>query len=90
VKATETTLQELLGGQKQYQVPLYQRTYSWGSAQLSQLWDDILALAGDYAAGRSGSHFMGSLALASRCYRPPTSEQRPGRWSLYRMSKACR
>ena len=28
VAARETTLQELLEGAKQYQVPLYQRTYS--------------------------------------------------------------
>jgi uncharacterized protein with ParB-like and HNH nuclease domain len=45
MQARETTLQELLGGQKQYQVPLYQRTYSWGEAQLAQLWDDIVDLA---------------------------------------------
>ncbi len=32
VKAQETTLQELLEGSKQYRVPLYQRTYSWGEA----------------------------------------------------------
>lgn len=64
MKATESTLQELLGGQKQYQVPLYQRTYSWGQPQLVQLWDDIKALADDYQAGGSGSHFMGSLVLA--------------------------
>jgi len=36
VQATETTLQELLGGQKQYQVPLYQRTYSWGTGSVNQ------------------------------------------------------
>ncbi len=75
MKATETTLQELLGGQKQYQVPLYQRTYSWGNAQLSQLWDDILALTGDYAAGRSGSHFMGSLVLAPSPALQPTLQE---------------
>jgi len=75
VKATETTLQELLGGQKQYQVPLYQRTYSWGSPQLSQLWDDIVALAGDYAAGRAGSHFIGSLVLAPSPSLQPTLQE---------------
>lgn len=75
VKATETTLQELLGGQKQYQVPLYQRTYSWGTPQLSQLWDDILALAGDYAAGSAGSHFIGSLVLAPSPSLQPTLQE---------------
>lgn len=36
VLARETTLQELLEGSKQYQIPLYQRTYSWETAQLKQ------------------------------------------------------
>jgi len=75
VKATESTLQELLGGQKQYQVPLYQRTYSWGQPQLGQLWADITALAEDYQAGRSGSHFMGSLVLAPSPGIGPTGVQ---------------
>lgn len=30
VSAQETTLQVILEGTKQHQVPLYQRTYSWG------------------------------------------------------------
>ena len=33
MKAQETTLKELLEGTKQYQVPLYQRTYSWVKEQ---------------------------------------------------------
>ena len=41
VAAKETTLQELLGGEKQYQVPLYQRTYSWVKEQLDKLWEDV-------------------------------------------------
>lgn len=64
MKATESTLQELLGGQKQYQVPLYQRTYSWSTPELTQLWNDLTALSEDYRAGGTGSHFMGSLVLA--------------------------
>jgi uncharacterized protein DUF262 len=47
VAARETTLQELLGGAKQYQVPLYQRSYSWDKNQLSKLWEDIRQLAED-------------------------------------------
>ena len=35
VAARETTLPELLEGSKQYQVPLYQRTYSWTVKQWS-------------------------------------------------------
>jgi tRNA 2-selenouridine synthase SelU len=42
VAARETTLQELLEGSKQYQVPLYQRTYSWQKEQLVRLWDNAI------------------------------------------------
>jgi hypothetical protein len=39
VAARETTLRELLEGSKQYQVPLYQRTYSWKLPQLARLFE---------------------------------------------------
>jgi hypothetical protein len=29
MRVTETTLQELVGGPKQFRVPLFQRTYTW-------------------------------------------------------------
>jgi alkylated DNA nucleotide flippase Atl1 len=64
VAARETTLQELLEGAKQYQVPLYQRTYSWTTAQLQRLWDDILKLADDRTHDPNATHFIGSLVLA--------------------------
>ncbi|WP_406045095.1 DUF262 domain-containing protein [Micromonospora sp. NBC_00898] len=64
VAASETTLQELLEGAKQYHVPLYQRTYSWTTAQLRRLWDDILKLADDRGEDPNATHFIGSLVLA--------------------------
>jgi alkylated DNA nucleotide flippase Atl1 len=64
VAARETTLQELLEGSKQYQVPLYQRTYSWQKGQLRRLWDDILQLASDRVTSPALTHFIGSLVLA--------------------------
>ncbi|MEO3746512.1 DUF262 domain-containing protein [Plantactinospora sp. B5E13] len=64
VAAQETTLRELLEGAKQYQVPLYQRTYSWGSDQLRRLWEDIVKLAEDRVEDRSATHFIGSVVLA--------------------------
>ena len=63
VAAKETTLQELLGGEKQYQVPLYQRTYSWGKDQLDKLWEDVFQLAEDREERPDLTHFMGSLVL---------------------------
>jgi uncharacterized protein with ParB-like and HNH nuclease domain/alkylated DNA nucleotide flippase Atl1 len=64
VAAKETALQELLGGEKQYQVPLYQRTYSWGKDQLDKLWEDVLQLAEDRENRPDLTHFIGSLVLA--------------------------
>lgn len=64
VAAEETTLQALLEGTKQYQVPLYQRTYSWSTAQLARLWDDIVKLADDRVGSPGVTHFVGSLVLA--------------------------
>ncbi len=65
VKAVETSLRELLEGTKQYQVPLYQRTYAWKKEQLGRLWDDVIQLARDRErTGGAVTHFMGSLVLA--------------------------
>ena len=64
VAARETTLQGVLEGSKQYQVPLYQRTYSWKHDQLKRLWEDILKLAEDRIDAPSATHFIGSLVLA--------------------------
>lgn len=65
VAARETTLRELLEGSKQYQVPLYQRTYSWSREHLKRLWDDILILAEDRVGNPDATHFIGSLVLAA-------------------------
>ncbi|RLK25384.1 6-O-methylguanine DNA methyltransferase-like protein [Micromonospora sp. M71_S20] len=72
VAARETTLQELLEGAKQYQVPLYQRTYSWTTLQLQRLWDDILKLADDRTHDPKTTHFIGSLVLAPSPNNGPT------------------
>ncbi len=63
--ATETTLEHLLEGQKQYLVPLYQRTYAWQRTQLDQLWNDVLTQANALRDGATGpGHFIGSIVLA--------------------------
>lgn len=64
MKANETTLEDLLSGKKQYQIPLYQRTYSWGEPQFGQLWDDVVDLAEALVDRADASHFIGSLVLA--------------------------
>lgn len=64
VAAREISVQQLLEGSVQYQIPLYQRTYSWKRTQLERLWDDILQLAEDRIEFPQTTHFMGSLVLA--------------------------
>src|SRR4051794_8418242 len=65
MRAHEVTFLDLVQGEKQFQVPLYQRTYSWAEPQLSQLWRDVLEQGEAMAAGtaRSG-HFIGSVVIA--------------------------
>ena len=65
VKAIETSFAGVLEGKKQYQVPLYQRVYSWQNKQLDQLWDDILELVATRRVAPGASHFIGSLVLAT-------------------------
>lgn len=65
VRAENGTLAGVLEGKKQYQVPLYQRVYSWGKNQLEQIWTDIVELASSLAEDPKASHFIGSLVLAS-------------------------
>lgn len=65
VRAGETTLAGLLDGKKQFQVPLFQRPYSWAETQLKQLWSDILEQS-ELIADQSGgsTHFLGSVVHA--------------------------
>jgi len=64
VKAAETNLAGVLEGKKQYQVPLYQRVYSWRKPQLDQLWNDIAELAATRRDEPTATHFIGSLVLS--------------------------
>jgi uncharacterized protein with ParB-like and HNH nuclease domain/alkylated DNA nucleotide flippase Atl1 len=67
----ESTLKKQIEGQKQFQVPLYQRQYSWKEEELGQLWDDVLEqyeLLTPDEGGRfeeaAPAHFLGSMVLA--------------------------
>ncbi|MFB6894064.1 DUF262 domain-containing protein [Kitasatospora sp. NPDC056327] len=63
--AQEVTFIKLVQGEKQFQVPLYQRTYSWTQPELRQLWDDVSDLVEAQLDGESpASHFLGSVVLA--------------------------
>lgn len=66
VKAQEVTLQKVLEGSYQFQVPLYQRPYQWSKDQWDTLWGDVMRLAEERQEdhGATATHFIGSLVLA--------------------------
>ncbi|GAA2950353.1 MULTISPECIES: GmrSD restriction endonuclease domain-containing protein [Streptomyces] len=65
MRAQEITFLNLIQGEKQFQVPLYQRTYSWGKDQLERLWEDVGELVEQHRAGEAAApHFLGSVVLA--------------------------
>lgn len=78
MQAKETVFADLMQGRtQQFQVPLYQRTYSWSEKQLAQLWNDILEQVELLDSGASAStHFLGSVVLAPS----PQNEATFPRW----------
>lgn len=58
MKASETKLQPVLEGEKQYVIPLFQRHYSWKKEHWKTLWDDLAEL---YESGDGREHFMGAI-----------------------------
>lgn len=72
LKANETTVRNLLQGEKQYVVPLYQRRYSWKRRDLAQLWADLMRVA---AVGDTVTHFLGSVVLAPSPTNTPAGVQ---------------
>jgi hypothetical protein len=59
--AAKQTLQQTLGGQNRYVVPVFQRYYSWEKSNWEQLWDDIVEMI-DSTEGKH-RHFMGALVF---------------------------
>ncbi|MFF4240205.1 DUF262 domain-containing protein [Actinomadura geliboluensis] len=65
MQAHEVAFFKLIEGEKQFQVPLYQRTYSWGQREWARLWADVLEHVEIIAAGEDRpAHFIGSVVLA--------------------------
>lgn len=53
------TFGDLMGNEKIYRVPIFQRDYSWTEENWEDLWQDILGLYDDPTA----SHYMGAIVL---------------------------
>lgn len=58
MKASETSLRNLLEGGKQFQIPLFQRPYSWKRENWETLWEDLMSL---YNGEVQGLYFLGPI-----------------------------
>lgn len=62
---------QILNGNKQFLIPVYQRYYSWDVAQCRRLWNDIVNMQ---KKGKAG-HFVGSIVNIAE-QTPPTGVQK--------------
>lgn len=60
-----TTFLDLLGNGKRYEVPAYQRDYSWTDEHWDDLWNDIQHVM----ANSNDRHYMGALVVEARSDR---------------------
>lgn len=60
ISSESVTLGGLLSQGAQYNVPDYQRQYSWGEEQWGSLWEDINQLE------ETGNHFLGAIVLVEQ------------------------
>ncbi len=58
MQASETKLQPIIEGTKQYVIPLFQRSYSWEKKEWEILWNDLCELS---RAQEPRTHFIGSI-----------------------------
>lgn len=58
MNANELKLQQIIEGEKQFVVPLFQRAYSWSDKEWETLWNDIVDL---YEQDSPRAHFIGSI-----------------------------
>ena len=58
MQAREAKFLEVIKKSPQFQIPLYQRSYSWTERECKQLWDDVVRSGGDE---NIKVHFMGSI-----------------------------
>jgi uncharacterized protein with ParB-like and HNH nuclease domain len=61
LSADDYVISEVLEGTQQIAVPDYQREYSWGKDQWSELWDDVIALTRE-----RDNHFLGSIVVIEK------------------------
>jgi uncharacterized protein with ParB-like and HNH nuclease domain/alkylated DNA nucleotide flippase Atl1 len=81
MQVRETNLKQLIQGEKQFRVPLWQRQYTWQMADHRLLWRDILeqyAQASEGSTASQSSHFLGSIVLSP----VPTAASEPAAYLI--------
>lgn len=60
IEPSNQTFAELMGNTAKYNVPRFQRDYSWEQEQWEDLWNDIVELK------EEGSHYMGYVVIQQK------------------------
>ncbi len=60
------SIDEILNGQNQFIIPVYQRAYSWEKKQCSRLWDDIVEMQ----KSDKKNHFLGTIVNVAEQFAP--------------------
>jgi hypothetical protein len=85
-KTENNTYRKLIGNGLTYQIPRFQRDYSWTDEEWEDLWSDIL---GTIQEGGEPAHYMGYLVLQSqdeKCFDVIDGQQRLTTLSLIALS----
>jgi len=69
MKAVENNLFKFLREPKQFIIPIFQRTYSWGKRECEQIWRDIIRVGRD---DNLPGHFIGSVVKSKNDNQPFT------------------
>ena len=71
MKATEAKFLDFIKKSPQFNIPIYQRTYSWTERECRQLWDDIVRTGEN---DEISSHFIGSIVYIEKGVYHVTSQ----------------
>lgn len=63
MKAFDSTIADIVSGQKQYVIPVFQRYYEWEEERWKTFWNDLSALVYEY--DNNMTHFIGPMVFFS-------------------------
>ena len=66
MQAHPLSVSEVIGGQKQYVIPVFQRTYEWEKERCATLWRDLSALVEE--SDQELTHFIGPMVVISQAF----------------------